>query len=143
MFSKDMKSINQILLCDQFSIFSQCNGQRQLCVWFCQAIYSSVTYPSKHSMHTELHCFMYGITTNHQINEKHRIQFRHRCVQAIHIKKSGKNNFEIKPSPMAISQDKRRFSHPVHMLHESNFYFSRDGKDVKIYVAKKFDFYCG
>lgn len=28
MFSKDMKSINQILLCDQFSIFSQCNGQR-------------------------------------------------------------------------------------------------------------------
>lgn len=67
----------------------------------------------------------------------------HRCAQAIHIKKSGKNNFEIKPSPMAILQDKRRFSHPVHMLHESNFYFSREGRDVKIYVAKKFDFYCG
>lgn len=120
MFSKDMKSINQILLCDHFcystnvmdnvSYVVSSNHLHQRHIWFCV---HGITL------------FLYKITTNHQITVRYKRKLVAQwcvtpCVSVCLQRKNmanRKNNFWDRIESNNIFTRQKGISHRIHMLH--------------------------
>lgn len=114
-------------------------------MWFCQTIYISVTYTSKHFMLPKSYCFVRNndkssnkCDTSNMVGQCSLV-----CSQYKNMTK-WKNNFEIHSQVRWPNlQRQEAISHRFHMLHIHNLHFIFVRRDVKIYVPRKFNFYGG